>query len=43
MWGQLVVTKDVEAYLQAHPEAPLPTPSPAALLEHGDHEKVHGH
>ncbi|MFM7103609.1 MAG: discoidin domain-containing protein, partial [Verrucomicrobiota bacterium] len=30
MWGQLVVTKDVEAYLAAHPEAPwiLPTASP---------------
>jgi azurin len=26
MWGQLVVTKDVEAYLQAHPvAAPIPT------------------
>jgi glucose/arabinose dehydrogenase/azurin len=23
MWGKLIVTKDVDAYLQAHPEAPL--------------------
>src|SRR2546422_9814622 len=24
MWGQLIVTKDVDAYLQDHPEAPIP-------------------
>jgi azurin len=35
MWGQLVVTKDVDAYLQAHPEAPLPPP--AAAGEHDHH------
>src|SRR5437762_6496614 len=33
MWGQLVVTKDVEGYLQAHPEALLPPPSSTALSE----------
>ncbi|MEY2407993.1 MAG: hypothetical protein QOF48_663, partial [Verrucomicrobiota bacterium] len=27
MWGQLIVTKDVDAYLAAHPEAKLPTPA----------------
>jgi len=27
MWGQLIVTKDVDAYLTAHPEAPLPKPA----------------
>jgi azurin len=27
MWGQLVVTKDVDAYLAAHPEAPPPAPA----------------
>lgn len=26
MWGKLVVTRDVDAYLQAHPEAPAQTP-----------------
>jgi azurin len=25
MWGQLIVTKDVDAYLQAHPEAVVPS------------------
>ncbi len=29
MWGQLVVTKDVDAYLQAHPDAQLPKTMPA--------------
>lgn len=28
MWGQLVVTRDVDAYLAAHPTAPVPTPAP---------------
>jgi hypothetical protein len=23
MWGKLIVTKDVDAYLQKHPEAPV--------------------
>ena len=27
MWGQLIVTKDVDAYLAAHPDAKLPTPA----------------
>ncbi|EEF59035.1 PVC-type heme-binding CxxCH protein [Pedosphaera parvula] len=35
MWGQLVVTKDVEAYLQAHPEATLPVA--ATSSEHVHH------
>ncbi|HEU0008327.1 MAG TPA: PVC-type heme-binding CxxCH protein [Verrucomicrobiae bacterium] len=33
MWGQLVVTKDVDAYLAAHPEAKLP--AAAAQHQHG--------
>src|SRR5262249_20145448 len=37
MWGRLVVTGDVEAYLKANPEAPLPTPSPAASLDEPAH------
>jgi len=43
MWGRLIVTKDVDAYLQAHPEAPIPTPSPSALLDAGPEEKQHTH
>ena len=35
MWGQLIVTRDVDAYLQANPEAPLP----AAAT--GEHEHQH--
>ena len=27
MWGQLIVTKDVDAYLQAHPQPTLPSPA----------------
>jgi azurin len=27
MWGQLIVTKDVDSYLAAHPDAKLPTPA----------------
>jgi azurin len=42
MWGRLIVAKDVDAYLQAHPEAPLPAPSPSAL-EDGGHPAGHGH
>jgi azurin len=34
MWGQLVVTKDVDGYLAAHPEAPLAAPAM-------DHEHMH--
>jgi azurin len=37
MWGRLIVTQDVDAYLQAHPEAPLPAVSPIA-----EHEHLHG-
>jgi hypothetical protein len=29
MYGQLVVTKDVDAYLAAHPSAPVPQPARA--------------
>jgi lysophospholipase L1-like esterase/glucose/arabinose dehydrogenase/azurin len=29
MWGQLVVTKNVDAYLEAHPDAQLPKTMPA--------------
>ncbi len=34
MWGQLIVTKDVDAYLAAHPEAKQPAP---AGHKHGQH------
>lgn len=34
MWGRLIVTRDVDAYLQAHPEAPIP-----AAANHADHDK----
>jgi azurin len=35
MWGKMVVTKDVDAYLQAHPDAgPTPAPTGAAGHEH---------
>jgi hypothetical protein len=27
MWGQLIVTKDVDAYLRSHPQPTLPSPS----------------
>ncbi len=39
MFGKLVVTKDVEAYLQAHPDAtPTPTaPAAAAAHDHAAH------
>jgi azurin len=40
MWGHLVVTKDVDAYLEAHPQAPPTAPgAPAAV----DHSKMHHH
>ncbi|MFM8334551.1 MAG: plastocyanin/azurin family copper-binding protein, partial [Opitutaceae bacterium] len=29
MWGKLIVTKDVDAYLKANPAAPAATPAPA--------------
>ena len=34
MYGQLVVTKDVEAYMKSHPVAQLATPAPAAHANH---------
>ena len=34
MWGKLVVTKDVDAYLQAHPDA-----APPAGAAHAHHTK----
>jgi glucose/arabinose dehydrogenase/lysophospholipase L1-like esterase/azurin len=36
MWGQLVVTKDVDAYLQAHPQAAPVQPS--AAIDHRAHQ-----
>ncbi|MDB6123350.1 MAG: putative rane-bound dehydrogenase [Pedosphaera sp.] len=37
MWGRLVVTKDVDAYLQAHPESPAITPaSNGHVHQHGE-------
>jgi hypothetical protein len=27
MWGQLIVSKDVDAYLRSHPQPTLPSPS----------------
>ncbi len=35
MWGKLVVTKDVDAYLEKHPQA---TPAPAAAHDHHAHQ-----
>jgi glucose/arabinose dehydrogenase/azurin len=35
MWGTLVVTRDVDAYLQAHPEAPVAAPAAAHNHDHG--------
>jgi azurin len=37
MWGRLVVTKDVDAYLRANPEAPAALPDPGAQLDHAGH------
>jgi glucose/arabinose dehydrogenase/azurin len=34
MWGQLIVTKDIESYLQKHPVANLPAPVAAAGHDH---------
>jgi len=41
-WGGLVVTRDVDAYLQAHPEAPIPMPTAGADSEEGA-PKAHQH
>ena len=43
MWAWLIVTKDVDAYLQAHPEAPLPAPNAAALSEGSPNAHAHSH
>jgi azurin len=37
MWGRLIITKDVDAYLQAHPQAAPTGPAPAAAMEHMHH------
>lgn len=34
MWGQLIVTKDIESYLEKHPTPALPAPVAAAGHEH---------
>jgi hypothetical protein len=34
MWGRLVVTKDVDAYLQAHPDSALPNTGAKAMHDH---------
>jgi hypothetical protein len=36
MWGTLVVTMDVDAYLQKNPEAPVPS---AGTHQHGGYRK----
>jgi azurin len=43
MWGKLIVTKDVDAYLQQHPEAPVPTSTATSFDETGAPEKPHVH
>ena len=35
MWGNLVVTRDVDGYLQAHPDAAPPQPTAGAHAQHG--------
>jgi azurin/glucose/arabinose dehydrogenase len=37
MWGKLIVTKDVDAYLEAHPQA-APTGPAAAVIDHSAHQ-----
>jgi len=34
MWGQLVVTKDVDAYLKANPLTPAASPAAAPMPAH---------
>ncbi len=43
MWGRLIVTKDVDAYLQAHPDAALPKPAKASAsaADAAEHHHVH--
>jgi glucose/arabinose dehydrogenase/azurin len=44
MWGKLIVTKDVDAYLQQHPEAPVQTPPATNPFEDGTPaEAAHKH
>ena len=35
MWGRLVVTKDVDAYLQSHPDFSITAPAEGHEHEHG--------
>jgi hypothetical protein len=37
MWGRLIVTRDVDAYLRANPEAPAALPDPGATIDHSGH------
>ena len=39
MWGKLIVTKDVDAYLQANPE---PTPAATAAVAGHQHHNCRG-
>jgi len=34
MWGQFIVTKDIESYLEKHPVPNLPAPVAATAHEH---------
>jgi azurin len=43
MWGRLIITKDVDAYLLAHPEAPLPAATTSSPFEDGTPAPGHGH
>jgi hypothetical protein len=43
MWARLIITKDVDAYLLAHPEVPLPTASQTAASEDGAKGTAHAH
>ena len=43
MRGLLVVTRDVDAYLQAHPESPVPAANPASGEEGEDATHKHAH
>ncbi|MGB7159926.1 MAG: PVC-type heme-binding CxxCH protein [Tepidisphaeraceae bacterium] len=40
MWGKLVVTKDIDGYLKAHPDtAPAPAPTAASAAKGHDHHR----
>jgi azurin len=43
MWARLIITKDVDAYLLAHPEVPLPTAGQTAASEDGAKGAAHAH